>query len=397
MSSLRSAGPALALVLFGAPFLAAVPASANPAGTGLVINEVYGGGGNAGAPYTNDFVELYNPTGSAISLAGLSLQYRSATSTSAPTAAGVNALSGSVPAHSHFLIQLAAGSTVSASLPSPDLTISSGAINLSATGGQVYLVNGTTGIAAQTSTAAPWSFASSVVDFVGWGSTTSVFEGSNHAGTTANGTSISRAATGADSNDNATDFAAAAAPTPMNAAGGSSGGGTSAIPYGAGPQTTYTVQAQPAAGSCHYRYLDQANGLVLPDATCTPGALNPDVTQATLGSTICSSGYTTAIRPSSSITNKEKTASEAAYGFTGSWDEYDHLISLELGGDPNDARNLWPEPNKSSAASYTNPKDSIENKLHTLVCNGSITLAAAQQAIATNWTTAMATVGYPNA
>lgn len=168
------------------------------------------------------------------------------------------------------------------------------------------------------------------------------------------------------------------------------------IPYGAGPQTTYTVQAQPAAGSCHYRYLDQTAGKVLQDATCNPGARNPDVTQATIGSTICVSGYTTSIRPSSSVTDKEKAADAKSYSFTGSYGEYDHLIPLELGGDPNDARNLWVEPNKSGATSYNNPKDSVENKLHTLICNGSITLDAAQQAIVANWTTALAAVGYPN-
>lgn len=171
------------------------------------------------------------------------------------------------------------------------------------------------------------------------------------------------------------------------------------IPYGAGPQSTYTVQAQPAAGTCHYRYLNQAAGQVLQDATCNPGARNPDVTQSTIGTTICVSGYTASIRPSSSIISKEKTADAASYGFTGSlsYAEYDHLIPLELGGDPNDARNLWVEPNKSGATSVNNPKDSIETKLKTLVCNGSITLSAAQQAIVSNWTTALATVGYPNA
>ncbi|GAB3864217.1 hypothetical protein GCM10028801_33010 [Nocardioides maradonensis] len=393
MSRTRSSALALtiALGLGGAQLVGAASAHANPAGTGLVINEVYGGGGNSGAPYTNDFVELYNPTGAAISLTGLSLQYRSAASTTAPTASGVNALSGSVAAHAHFLVQLAAGSTPSGSLPAPDLVVGSGAINMSATGGQVYLVTGTSGIAAQTNTSAPWTFASSVVDFVGWGSSTTVFEGSNHAGSTANSTSISRATTGGDSNDNASDFAAAAAPSPQG-----SGGGSASIPYGPGPQSTYTVQAQPPTGTCHYRYLDQANGKVLQDQACTPGALNPDVTQATIGSTICMSGYTTSIRPPSSITTPEKRGSEAAYGFSGSYDEYDHLVSLELGGDPNDARNLWPEPNKSGATSYTNPKDSVENKLHTLICNGSITLAAAQRAIVNDWTTALAAVGYPN-
>lgn len=171
------------------------------------------------------------------------------------------------------------------------------------------------------------------------------------------------------------------------------------IPLGAGPQATYTVQAQPAPGSCTYRYLDKSAGQVLPDASCNPGARNPDVTQSTIDTTICQSGYTTSIRPSTSITSKEKAADALSYGYTGSlsYAEYDHFIPLELGGDPNDARNLWVEPNKSSATSVNNPKDSIETKLKTLVCKGEVTLSAAQQAIVTNWTTALATVGYPDA
>ena len=72
--------------------------------------------------------------------------------------------------------------------------------------------------------------------------------------------------------------------------------------------------------------------------------------------------------------------------------EYDHLISLELGGDPNDPANLWVEPNdKPSATSTYNTKDALENRLNSLVCSGQLTLAAAQQAIATNWVAAYQT------
>ena len=73
----------------------AAPALANPAGTGLVISEVYGGGGNSGATFTNDFIELYNPTAASLPVDGLSVQYRSKTN----TGTGVTPLSGSVPAH----------------------------------------------------------------------------------------------------------------------------------------------------------------------------------------------------------------------------------------------------------------------------------------------------------
>ena len=166
---------------------------------------------------------------------------------------------------------------------------------------------------------------------------------------------------------------------------------------GPGPQATYRVQAQPAAGTCHYVVLNAAAGDYLPDPHCTPGATNPRVTQADLKSTICKSGYTASIRPPASITGREKKASETAYGFTGkaSTTEYDHLISLELGGDPNAPQNLWPEPNKARASGVNNPKDRVEDKLKSLVCNAVrrkayLPLAKAQYLIATNWTTALA-------
>jgi hypothetical protein len=166
---------------------------------------------------------------------------------------------------------------------------------------------------------------------------------------------------------------------------------------GPGPQATYRVQPQPAPGSCHYVVLSASAGDYLPDPHCTPGATNPRVTQADLSSTICKSGYTASIRPPASITGREKKASEASYDFTGkaSTTEYDHLISLELGGDPNSPLNLWPEPNKTGAPGVNNPKDRVEDKLKSLVCNAVhgkayLPLAKAQYLIATNWTTAIA-------
>jgi hypothetical protein len=167
---------------------------------------------------------------------------------------------------------------------------------------------------------------------------------------------------------------------------------------GPGPQATYRVQSQPAPGTCHYVVLSAAAGDYLPDSRCTPGATNPRVTQADLASTVCKSGYTASIRPPASITGREKKASEASYGFTGkaATVEYDHLISLELGGDPNSPLNLWPEPNKARAAGVNNPKDGVEDKLKALVCDAVhkkpyLPLAKAQYLIATNWTTAVAT------
>jgi hypothetical protein len=108
----------------------------------------------------------------------------------------------------------------------------------------------------------------------------------------------------------------------------------------------------------------------------TPGALNPDVTQATIGSTICVSGWTRTVRPPASYTHELKLRQMSEYGVSGSPSDYqeDHFISLELGGDPTDPRNLWPEP-------YPRARDvdRIENELNADVCSGRLTLAEAQR------------------
>jgi hypothetical protein len=124
----------------------------------------------------------------------------------------------------------------------------------------------------------------------------------------------------------------------------------------------------------------------LPDLNCTPGVTNPNVTQANIQQTICQSGYTATIRPPASYTNKLKAQGMIDYGYADtniSHYEEDHLISLELGGSPADPGNLWPEFPASP-----NPKDSIENLCHRMICNGSITLKDAQEQIAKDWHTA---------
>ena len=152
----------------------------------------------------------------------------------------------------------------------------------------------------------------------------------------------------------------------------------SGLPYSTA--SGHVVQPQPAPGACHAT----GHGLYSsPDRHCSPGALNPAVKQSTIDQTICVSGYTKTIRPPESVTNREKLASMAAYGDTGRSPhdfEYDHIVSLELGGAVNDPRNLWPEPGASP-----NPKDSVEDHLHSLVCDGQMPLAKAQHIIATGW------------
>ena len=116
-----------------------------------------------------------------------------------------------------------------------------------------------------------------------------------------------------------------------------------------------------------------------------PGAISTAVTQDNIATTICVSGYTATIRPPSSYTTSLKTKQMKAFGLTGKPGDYeeDHLISLEIGGNPTDPNNLWPEPYDGSTGA--DKKDQLENKLHKLVCNKTITLKEAQSAIATNW------------
>ncbi len=133
----------------------------------------------------------------------------------------------------------------------------------------------------------------------------------------------------------------------------------------------------------------------LPDAACTPGAANPEVTQATISRTICVSGYSTRIRPPASYTDQLKIQQMRAYGLTGTTADYeeDHLIPLEVGGDPRDPRNLWPEPRGGEP--NAGEKDRFENYLHAQVCSGRMMLVDAQRAIATDWVSAWSAAGRP--
>jgi hypothetical protein len=108
----------------------------------------------------------------------------------------------------------------------------------------------------------------------------------------------------------------------------------------------------------------------------TPGALNPNVTQANIHETICVRGWTKTVRPPVEYTNALKVEQMRKYGETGDPSDYqeDHLISLELGGDPRDPRNLWPEPYPRAAK-----VDTIENELNSKVCSGELSLAEAQR------------------
>lgn len=126
----------------------------------------------------------------------------------------------------------------------------------------------------------------------------------------------------------------------------------------------------------------------LPNRRITPGAINPAVEQANIRETICVRGFSKSIRPPEEYTERLKRLGVRRYGYGDhrlrDYEE-DHLVSLELGGSPNNPRNLWPEPHHviGGWGSYT--KDRLENRLHTLVCRGRVPLAQAQHDIASDW------------
>lgn len=180
---------------------------------------------------------------------------------------------------------------------------------------------------------------------------------------------------------------AATVPTPAAPAAPAQPPPAGTVAYGPGALKQYTAQKQPAPGTCRYRRGNA--GEWLPDPACTPGALNPGVTERNIRVTICAKGWTDTVRPPGSITSREKRGSAAAYGYTGSFTtgEYDHLVPLSLGGDPNDPRNLWVEPNDDpSARSTNNEKDGVERRAVRAVCAGKLPLARAQRLAAADWT-----------
>ena len=202
---------ALGAIIPGGALLAA--AGANPSGTGLVISEVYGAGGNSGAVLNADFVELYNPTSTSVSVADDYIHYRSAAGGSGGTPFR---LSGSVPAGGHYLIQMGTAGSTGAALPTPDA--GPAGFNLAAAGGQVYLLDSADPI----TTAGDQSATAHVIDMVGAVGSTS-FETAPTTVSASTTSSLDRSATGADTNNNAGDFSLAA-PSPQSTTSG--GGGT---------------------------------------------------------------------------------------------------------------------------------------------------------------------------
>jgi predicted extracellular nuclease len=199
----------------------------------IVISQVYGGGGNAGATLTNDFVELFNRGSVPISVDGWSVQYAS----SAGTSWQRTNLAGTIPAGGYYLVQQAAGSGGLVPLPTPDAV---GTIAMSATSGKLALVANQTTLSGSCPTG--------LVDFVGFGSNANCFEGSGPTATLSNTTAAHRSLSGcAESDSNATDFSVSppaprSSASPPNPCGGppSLSIGDVAVPEGSSGTTTAT-------------------------------------------------------------------------------------------------------------------------------------------------------------
>jgi uncharacterized protein len=218
--------------LLATGMFAIAPPSVAAASTSIVISQVYGGGGNSGATFKNDFIELYNLGSTAIDVTGWSVQYAS----SAGSSWSKTALSGTIQPGQYYLVQEAAGAGGTVSLPTPD---AAGSIAMAAGSGKVALVSNATTLAGS----CPLS---SAVDFVGFGSAncsetspTPVLSNTTAALRNGNGT--------IDTDVNSTDFTTGA-PNPRNSAWpfGAVGSATPNALF-AGDATLLTVTVTPAA------------------------------------------------------------------------------------------------------------------------------------------------------
>ncbi len=176
----------------------------------IVISQLYGGGGNSGATFKNDFIEIYNRGTTTVDLAGWSVQYSSATGTGTWS---VTPLCPTGPCliqpGRYFLVQEDEGSGGTQNLPAPDAI---GTIAMTTGAGKVAVSSSATALSGGCPSGA------NILDIVGYGGTASCFEGSGPAGAPGNATADFRKAGGCvDTNDNANDFFVAQ-PNPRNSA-----------------------------------------------------------------------------------------------------------------------------------------------------------------------------------
>lgn len=236
------------------PTYGAIPSTVNH----VVISQIYGGGGNSGGIYTNDFVELFNPTNAPISLANYSLQYASDAGNFPTTNSNKVNLSGTIQGGGYFLIQLFSGGIVGVSLPTPDL--SSTTINLDQNTGKIALVN----------TQSPLNSGvcpTSIVDFVGYGSA-NCSEGSSPAPSLTSAFANFRNGLGGQDTDvNSIDFTKAT-PNPRN---------SSSLPQTnqsfciSGTPNLMVVNGTSGSGSFSYQWYSQPGIVSAPSGNATTG------------------------------------------------------------------------------------------------------------------------------
>jgi hypothetical protein len=203
--------------------VAIVPAAGGSGTSGIVVSQVFGGGGNAGSPYTNDYVELFNRGAAPVDVGGWSIQYATASGTSWQE----TPLTGTIAPGRYQLVQLAGG-TEGITVPAPDVT---GTMNLSSTNGKIALVRDTTPLTCGATTGS-CSASALVEDLVGYGAATD-YEGNGAAPALTSTAAAVRAGDGCvDSDANSADFAASA-PTPRNSASPARTCSPSAPPGGA--------------------------------------------------------------------------------------------------------------------------------------------------------------------
>jgi predicted extracellular nuclease len=281
VSSLRTGILSVALIVLAAcaqvpPAQPQAKLAAQAVSQGVVISQVYGGGGNSGAPYTHDFVELFNRGTTPVSLNGWSIQYASATGTGnfgASSTLITELPNVTLQPGQYFLVQQAGG-TVGAALPAPDF-IDSTPIAMAAGAGKVALVSSTSplGCNGGSTPCSPAQLAQ-IIDLVGYGNA-NFFEGAGAAPTLSNTTAALRKDNGCTETDNnAADFEAAA-PNPRNTASARNFCGESA---------PSVVSTTPAAG-----------GTINPDANLTLTFSEPVNVSGEWFSIACSSSGTRSV------------------------------------------------------------------------------------------------------
>jgi hypothetical protein len=225
----------LVAMLLGGALLTA-PA-AQSASADVVVSQLYAGGGNSGAAFTNDFVELFNRGATAVDVTGWTIQYASA----AGSGWQMTAVSGSIAPGKRYLVQLASAAAVGSPLPTPD---ASGTTNLANSGGKVALVRDSSALTCGAA-AGSCSANAQVVDLIGYGSAVD-YEGAEAAPALTNTTADVRAGDGCtDSDNNSADFATAT-PDPRNSSAPAAGcGSTPPPPTGVSQSAAVDVDIQP--------------------------------------------------------------------------------------------------------------------------------------------------------